>query len=112
MGSDPDPVQAILTSIRSWRLEELADFAEKRHGFENSDGGFGVIYPADVDDCEGEIEGAAILEGCVRVYGYWGPPDGYELDVSERLYLDTLAAELDRAGQPADAERVRAMPAG
>jgi hypothetical protein len=101
----PAPIDAILDAIRSWPcLAELASFAKGRHGFGNSDGGFGVIYPGDLDAYDRSVAGAAILEGHVQVYGFWGPPDGYEINVPERLYLEALAGELSQMGRTAEAE--------
>lgn len=110
MRADPDPIAAIRDSIRSWgNLAELAAFAERRHGFGNSDGGFGVTYPGDLDVYDREVDGVVIPTGCVQIHGFWGPPDGYEFDLPEALYLRTLAEELDRAALTAEAIRVRAL---
>ena len=87
----------------------MAKFATARHGFGNSDGGFGVTYPQDLDDYDREVDGAHIKTGDVRVYGFWGPPDGYEVDVSERHYLTILAAVLAETGLIAESSRVRDM---
>jgi hypothetical protein len=105
----PDAIEAIRASIRHWRLADLASFAERRHGFGNTDGGFGVTYPGNLDEDDHVVVGIVIPIDCVRVHGFWGPPDGYELDVPEPLYLDTLAVELESAGLTADAQRVRAL---
>ena len=57
--------------ISQWsQLSELADFAERRHGYGNSDGGFGITYPGDLDEYEIEVEGIKIPNGSVLLYGY------------------------------------------
>ncbi|HYE18386.1 MAG TPA: hypothetical protein VEA69_08070 [Tepidisphaeraceae bacterium] len=49
----PDPVNASLASIRHGHdLAQLARFAAERHGFGDSDGGFGITYPSDLDEYE------------------------------------------------------------
>jgi hypothetical protein len=99
----------ILEVIASWgNLAELASFAEKRHGYGNSDGGFGVTYPGDLDEYQREVEKLFIPEGTVRLYGYWGPPNGYEVMVSEKYYLQLLAQVLKESGfikEAGDVER-------
>jgi hypothetical protein len=79
--------------ISQWsQLSELADFAELRHGYGNSDGGFGITYPGDLDEYEIEVEGIKIPNGSVLLYGYtFALPPGYELLVSEHDYLTVLA---------------------
>lgn len=77
---------------------DLADFAKKRHGFGDSNGGFGVVYPGDLDEYQREIEGLSIPEGMVEIYGYWGLPNGYEKFVREADYLSVLACVLREQG--------------
>jgi hypothetical protein len=106
----PEPEAAAREAIRHWRrLPELADFAVCRHGFGDSDGGFGVIYPGDLDEYARVVERTSIPERSVQVYGFWGPPDGYELLVDELAYLRTLANVLSEAGHAAEAARVRSF---
>jgi hypothetical protein len=106
----PEPEAAIREVIRHWsRFPELAEFAARRHGFADSDGGFGVLYPDDLDEYDREVDGAHIPPGQVQLYGFWGPPEGYEILVSERLYLHTLAGALAAAGHTAEAARVRSL---
>jgi hypothetical protein len=105
----PDPNAAAREAIRHWStLVQLVEFAEKRHGFGDSNGGFGVTYPADLDDFD-RAQGVNIPEGRIQVYGFWGPPDGYEVLVSEQTYMNVLAEELLIAGFPSEAEHVRAL---
>lgn len=105
----PEPDAAARDAIRHWsRLPELAEFAARRHGFGDSDGGFGVTYPGDLDDFD-RANGESIPDGFVQVYGFWGPPDGYEVLVAEAVYLGQLAAALSAAGHAAEAARVRSL---
>jgi hypothetical protein len=105
----PEPEAAARDAIRHWsRLAELAEFAARRHGFGDSDGGFGVTYPGDLDDFD-RASGEFIPDGFVQVYGFWGPPDGYEVLVPEVVYLAQLAGVLSAAGQVAEAARVRSL---
>lgn len=88
-------MRAIIDAIRHWsRLEELAQFATERHGFGDSDGGFGVNYPDDLDEYDRSQPGGDLPYGSVDVYGFWGPPDGYEFRVPETTYLSVLAKVL------------------
>lgn len=106
----PSPETAIRDAIRHWsRLPELSEFATERHGFGNTDGGFGVTYPGDLDEYDRVIDGINIPEGFVQVYGFWGPPDGYELLVPESAYLRTLVEMLAEQGYSAEAKRVKAL---
>jgi len=105
----PTPEAAARDAIRHWsRLPELAEFAAQRHGFGDSNGGFGVNYPGDLDDHD-RATGARIPEGFVRVYGFWGPPGGYEVLVPELTYLGALVAEFSAAGHTKEAARVHSL---
>jgi hypothetical protein len=105
---DTPELRAVLDAVRSWsRVGDLCAFAEHRHGFGNSDGGFGVSYFGDLDDFE--RTDTTMREGDVLVYAFFGPPEGYEFVVPESLYLECLAAYLDAEGRGEDAERVRAV---
>ena len=106
----PEPAAAVRDAIRHWsRLPELAEFAVLRHGFGDSDGGFGVTYPGDIDEYDREVDGVRIAEGFVQVYEFWGPPDGYELLVTELVYLTELAAVLSAKGHEPEAAQVRML---
>ena len=92
------PVDAVEAAIWHWpSLDDLIRFAISRHGYGNTDGGFGVTYASDLDDYDREVDGIHIPEGYVEVYGYWGPPDGYEVQIPEWLYRNLLAGHLERA---------------
>lgn len=97
--------------ISQWsQLSELAGFAERRHGYGNSDGGFGITYPGDLDEYEIEVEGIKIPNGSVLLYGYaFALPPGYELLVSEHDYLTVLAHILLEQNLQGEAEKVRAL---
>jgi hypothetical protein len=104
-----DLEEAARDVIRHWRrLSQLAEFAERGHGYGDSDGGFGVTYPGDLDGYDRQ-QGEFIPDGFVEVYGFWGPPDGYEVLVPEVVYLRQLASVLSAAGHSAEAERVWAL---
>jgi hypothetical protein len=106
----PDPEGAARDAIRHWRrLPDLAGFAELGHGYGDSDGGFGVTYPGDLDGYDRLTLGDRIPAGYVRTYGFWGPPDRYAVLVPEADYLAALAGELAAAGHSAEAARVRAL---
>jgi hypothetical protein len=80
-------------------LSRLAAFAVEQRGIGNSDGGFGLTYPADQDEADRSgPDGVTIPQGSVMIYGFWGPPDGFEHVITEALYLMTLARMLDAAG--------------
>ena len=105
----PEPEAAAREAIRHWsRLWALAEFADHRHGFGDSDGGFGVTYPGDLDAFD-RVDGMMIPESFVMVYGFWDLPDGYAVLVAEQAYLDTLAIVLSEAGHAAEAGRVRSL---
>ena len=106
----PDPESAAREAIRHWhRLPALAEFAVQRHGFGDSNGGFGIIYPGDLDEYDRVVLGDHIPAGFVQAYGFWGPPDGYEVLVPETTYLAALADELSAAGHAAEAARVGSL---
>jgi hypothetical protein len=106
----PEPEVAARHAIRHWsRLTDLAEFAAQRHGFADTDGGFGVTYPGDLDEHDRVVDGIHIPEGFVQVYGFWGAPDGYEVQVRELVYLDTLARVLSAEGHSAEAAQVQLL---
>jgi hypothetical protein len=107
---DPETptLRAAVESIRHWpRLSELMTFTLARHGYGDTDGGFGVTYPGDLDEHDLHVDGVTTPSAHVQVYGFRGHPDGYEYAVPEADYLDVLAAVLDAHALPAEAERVR-----
>ena len=76
--------------------------AVRRRGYSNSDGGFGVQYPDDLDEYE-KANGSDIPAGCVRVYTFFGPPAGGEFTIQESLYLEVLELWLFMRGVKHDA---------
>ena len=99
-----DTRTAILSSIRAWtKRGQLASFALARHGFGDTNGGFGVTYPGDLDEYDRQVDGCDIPAGFVEVYGHWGPPRGYSLVVPEVLYLQILSEVLQAEGMGSDA---------
>jgi len=90
----PSVQKAISQAIDSWpSLNNLAQFTMKRYGYGNTDRGFGVTYPNELDDSDKKIP-----EGFIKVYGFWGKPDGYEILIPETEYLTELAARLKSKG--------------
>ncbi len=85
---------------------QLVEFARNRHGFGNSDVGFGVIYPSDLDEFEDED---CIPEGSVQIYGSWGPPEGYETLIKETEYLRVLAEVLREHDLQAETKEVHRL---
>ena len=107
-----DPTFAALTAIRHWPDKAaLARFALDRHGYGDTNGGFGITYPGDLDEHERLVEGRSIADGFVLAYGFWGLPDGYEVLVPEWLYRDVLAEVLECVGLCREAASVR-VPQG
>ena len=104
----PDANVACREVIDAWSdLTELVGFAEQRHGFGNSNGGFGAIYPGDVDGYMAEVEGVHVPDGWVLLYGYaFAIPPGYELLVEEPVYLRSLLDLLQEHGLTSEAERI------
>jgi hypothetical protein len=107
----PEEIVACREVIMEWpMLAQLAEFAQQRHGYGNSDGGFGILYPEDIDEFQMLINGVHIPKGSLLVYGFAiAQPPGYELLVSERSYLAVLVSVLSEAGLPGEAATVRAL---
>ena len=107
----PNSSAACREAILDWRqLSELADFAELRHGYCNSDGGFGVMYPGDLDEYDVLVDGVHIPVGYVLVFGLaMAAPPGWEILVDERAYLRVLADVLKERGLAAEAVQVIAL---
>jgi len=108
----PEPRVACAEVILDWgQLSQLADFAELRHGYANSNGGFGIIYPEDLDEYSVEVEGIHIRPGSLLVYGLaHAVPPGWEILVDERFYLHVLSSVLREHGLAAEATRVERLP--
>jgi hypothetical protein len=105
---------AALISIRHWRDKPaLAGFAAARQGFGDSDGGFGITYPSDLDEHDRDVEGVKIPDGHVLAYGFGGDAvGGYEVLVPEPLYCQVLAEVLDCIGLCREAGEVRSLNVG
>ncbi|SDZ39283.1 hypothetical protein SAMN05518854_105454 [Variovorax sp. YR266] len=90
--------------ILEWsRLSDLADFAERGHGYGSDSGG--IQYPEDLDEYERLVEGTQIPEGFLRVYSY-GQDD---VLVPQSIYLRTLMDVLANAGFAGDMAKVQAL---
>lgn len=90
-------------------MKELSVFALKRHGYGDTNGGFGVIYPEDLDEYDREVDKTKIPEGCLEIYGFWGGPEGFEMVVTEVEYLDELADRLESEGFLEEFNQVRKL---
>lgn len=91
---DTPELRTILDAICSSPLRDLANFAMQRHGYRNSDGGCGIIYPDELDEDDND----SIPDGYVQVYRFWGLSEGEEHTVPETLYLEVLALMLAAKG--------------
>ena len=107
----PESSVACREAIMDWsQLSQLADFAQLRHGYCNSNGGFGVTYPGDLDEYDVHVDGIQIPLGKVLVFGLAiAAPPGWELLVDESDYLHVLAEVLKERGLTTEAERVTAL---
>lgn len=107
----PDAQMACREVIDAWsNLAQLVGFAEQRHGFGDSNGGFGAIYPDDVDGYMAEVEGVHVPDGWVLLYGYaFAIPPGYEILVEEPVYLRNLLDMLQEHGLGLEAERISVL---
>jgi hypothetical protein len=105
----PGQEEQIAEVIRHWhRLSDLSEFAAKRHGFGDSNGGLGVIYPGDLDEHDRTVEGAHIPAGHVELYGCWGvSKGGYEFVVEESSYLTVVERVLRAERLTAEADAVQ-----
>jgi hypothetical protein len=103
MSDAPDNEAACFDVIRNtFSLPRLAEFATRRVSYGNSDRGCGLDY-GDVGD------GRVPPPGEVRIYDFWGPPDGYEVIIPEATYLSVLAQVLQQNGFAAEAEQVQRL---
>ncbi|WP_431256824.1 hypothetical protein ACQ86G_19250 [Roseateles chitinivorans] len=107
----PEPAAACRDAILEWgRLAQLADFAERRHGYGNSNSGSGITYPGDLDEYDIHVRGIHIPPGSLLVYGLaFAIPPGWERLVEERVYLQVLAEVLEEQGLDAERRRVVAL---
>jgi len=107
----PNPILACREAILAWsRLRELAEFAEQRRGYMNSDGGFGIEYPEGLDEYQKAVEKIEIPAGSVMVSGYCiAVPPGYDILVPERVYLTVLAEILTENSLLKEARRVESL---
>jgi hypothetical protein len=107
------PNAGALVSIGHWRDKPaLARFAADGRGFGDSDGGFGITYPSDLD-AHDRGKGVEIPDGHVLAYGFWGnAAGGYEVLVPEPLYRHVLAEVLECMGLGREAAEVRSLGGG
>jgi hypothetical protein len=79
----------VIVSYSAYSDARLIEAAVQRRGLSNSDGGFGVIYPSDLDDYDRATQ-PLIPPGFVCVYTFFGARDGDEFTIPESLYLEVL----------------------
>lgn len=97
----------VVDVISHWtNLAQLCEFALNRHGYGDSDGGFGITYESDLDDYDRQVDRISIPQEHLLVYGFWGEPDGYELFIKEVDYLLVLAEVLDSHDLKPEAEKI------
>jgi hypothetical protein len=94
-------VNQVIMCCRS--LAQLAELAVLRRGFGNSDVGFGVVYPREAH----ELDGDYIPPGLVQIYGGWGK--AFEFVIEERTYLAILAKTLRAKGLAIEAAQVEGL---
>ena len=97
-------------NLHGFNPNDLVKFAENRHGWGDSNGGFGVTYPDDLDEYDKEVEKIFIPEGYVEIYGYWGSEKGgFELIVKELDYLNQLLKVLIELKESTLAESLKRL---
>jgi hypothetical protein len=105
---DRPELQCALGAMRVWsNSSQLAQFALRKVGYGNTDFGHGVTYPAELDECDREVEGRNIPDGYVQVYSFFGPPDGEQHCIPEAVYVEMLRQFLACRGLSAEAEQLR-----
>jgi hypothetical protein len=73
----PDSETAVRAAIHHWsRLTDLVEFAIRRHGFGDTDSGFGVTYLATSMNTTGKWTAAKSLRVACRCTGSGGHPMG------------------------------------
>jgi hypothetical protein len=77
--------------------EQLALFANERHGFGGDDASYGVIYPNDLDKYDREVTGEHIPDGKLEIYSM--AFDIESLHINEELYLRELKFHLALSGK-------------
>jgi hypothetical protein len=98
--------KAAIDAMRHWsNVEDLVAFAEARHGYEDTDGFFGITYPTDLDEFE-LANGHAIAEGNVEANAWYGAHDGPTHQLPEKEYLELLKQFLTLNGRASLAGRI------
>ena len=98
--------KAAIDAIRNWpNLSDLVAFAESRHGYENTDGYFGITYPGDLDDYE-RSNGNSIPDGYVEANAWYGASDGETHKLLESDYLELLRQFLSLKNHKELVERI------
>ena len=90
-------------------IGKLSGYALARHGWGDSDGGFGVTYSTDLDEYDRHVDGIEIPNGHVLLYGFGGPPDGYEFVISEAEYIASLLRILSQDIVGSDAAVLKSL---
>ena len=98
--------KAAIDAMRHWSsLAKLVAFAEARHGYGDSDGFFGIIYPSDLDEFD-RANGHSICEGNVEAFAWYGAHEGETHQLPEIEYLELLRQFLTLMGHPSLARQI------
>ena len=108
LSSDDDKIATTIRRSPSL-MRDLSQFALARHGWGDTDGGFGVTYSTDLDEYDRDVDNLNIPNGCVHIYGFWGHPDGYEVLISEGDYVDHLVRVLTADGVECDVAALESL---
>jgi hypothetical protein len=87
----------------------LVQHALARHGWGDTDGGFGTTYSTDLDDHDRNVDGVSITDGHIQLYGCWGLPDGYEFEISESCYISQLIRYVRNADPSFDLSHLESL---
>lgn len=91
--------EAAIDAIHNWKsVSQLVDFAEARHGYQNTDGFFGIFYPSDLNEFD-RANGDPIPNGMIQANAWYGAHDGPIHLLPELEYLELLRQYLTLLGK-------------
>lgn len=100
---------AAIDAIRTWsNFADLVVFAESRHGYQNTDGYFGITYPSDVDDFD-RANGHSIVDDFVEANAGYGVSAIETHQLPESEYLELLRQFLVLKDRPDLATRIEIL---